>query len=397
MVDQLTTKFDRVYIDEISKDSPLSKRFLSLFPKDKVEFVRARPFPQVRGEMGPKQFEQSKKSIFVTEFKGQFFKRCPGAKPGLTCCNYFVLNFGLQCDFNCSYCYLQSFLNTPILTLYSNLQDALRELKNLSVGLEKQKLRIGTGEVVDSLSMDPLTHFSHELIEFFKDYPQWSLEFKTKSDYVDQFVKLPHAGNVIVSWSVNPQYIIEREEHGTASLAQRLSAARKCVAHGFPIAFHIDPMIWFEGWEKHYGELVDEIASKFSPKEIPYLSVGALRFQPEQRHMMRQRFGMQSLVMQGELFPSKDGKMRYERGMREEMFQFVIQRFKSHNSAWNIFLCMEQPETWLGATATLPQKEEGLRDLFDHRTTHLTLRKVAENTGKVTPVQSHSDTASHVF
>lgn len=393
-MDQLTEKFEHVYIDEISRESALSLRLQSIFPKEKISFVTSRPFPQTRGEMGPKQFEASKKSIFITEFKGQFFKRCPGAKPGLTCCNYFVLNFGLQCDFNCSYCYLQSFLNTPILTLYSNLQDALKELKNLSVGLEQQKLRIGTGEVVDSLSMDPLTHFSHELIEFFKDYPQWSLEFKTKSDYVDQFIDLPHAGNVIVSWSVNPQFIVEREEHGTASLQRRLTAARKCATKGFPIAFHIDPMIYFDDWKIHYGELVDQIAEQFTPQEIPYISVGALRFQPEQRHMMRQRFGMQSLVMKGELFPSKDGKMRYERGLREEMFNFVIERFKAHDPKWNIFLCMEQPETWLGATQNLPQKTEGLRDLFDHRTTHLTQRKMAGNTEKVAPVRGHSDTVS---
>lgn len=395
MVDQLTAKFQRVYIDEVSKYSPLSLRLQSLFPKEKIEFVNGRPYPEARGELGAKQFEQSKQSIFVTEFKGQFFKRCPGAKPGLTCCNYFVLNFGLQCDFNCSYCYLQSFLNTPILTLYSNLQDALKELKNLSEGLEQQKLRVGTGEVVDSLSMDPLTHFSHELIEFFKNFPQWSLEFKTKSDYVDQFINLPHSRNVIVSWSVNPQFIVEREEHGTASLERRLTAARKCVAKGFPIAFHIDPMIWFEDWKTHYGELVDQIAERFSHKEVPYLSVGALRFQPEQRHMMRQRFGMQSLVMRGELFPSKDGKMRYERSLREEMFQFIIQRFKAHDPDWNIFLCMEQPETWVGATHSLPQQTQGLQDLFDHRTTHVTLRKMAGIAEKMAPARSHFDTAKH--
>lgn len=393
-MDQLTEKFERVYIDKVSRNSPLCLRMQKLFPANKIEFVETRPFPQVRGELGAKQFSASKKSIFVTEFKGQFFKRCPGAKPGLTCCNYFVLNFGLQCDFNCSYCYLQTFLNTPILTLYSNLQDALQELKTLSVGLEQQKLRIGTGEVVDSLSMDPLTHFSHELIEFFKEYPQWSLEFKTKSDYVDQFVDRPHAGNVIVSWSVNPQYIIEREEHGTASLQRRLAAARKCAERGFPIAFHIDPMIYFDDWKIHYGELVDQIAEQFSPKEMPYISIGALRFQPEQRHMMRQRFGMQSLVMQGELFTSKDGKMRYERGVREQMFNFVIERFKAHDPQWNIFLCMEQPETWLGATQSLPQKTEGLQDLFDHRTTHLTLRKMSGKAGKMAPGQGHSDTAA---
>ena len=61
---------------------------------------------------------------------------------------------------------------------------------------------------------------------------------------MDQFIDLPSAGNVIVSWSINPDAVIEREEHGTASLTARFGAAEKCLARGYPIAFHIDPMIW---------------------------------------------------------------------------------------------------------------------------------------------------------
>jgi len=363
---RLIEKFERVYIHHDSVSSELGERLRAIFPAEKIEFVDQRPFAEADGELSAREFSRSKRLLYICRYPGKFFKRCPGSRPGLACCNYFVLNWGLQCDMNCSYCYLQSFINTPLLTIYSNLDDALGELRGL--GMEEHGLRVGTGETVDSLSLDELTLYSHRLIEFFRSYPKWTLEFKTKSSCVDQFLNVPHAGNVVVSWSVNPQHIVEREEHGTASLYARLAAARRCAERGFKISFHIDPMIWHPEWRENYGLLVEAIATQFSPEEIPYMSVGALRFQPEQRAIMRERFGLNSYVTTAETFVGSDGKLRYDSAIRQEMFQFILDSFARHDSRWRIFMCMETPETWLKAAGGSPFKNERMNDLFDPKT-----------------------------
>ncbi len=355
-------RFDKILIDEKVQDSKTALRFFEVFA-DKAQVVRGAPQDFEKGELSSSQFAQSKKQIYLTEFKGQFFKKCPGFHKGMACCNYFVLNLGFQCDMDCSYCYLQSFINSNYLTVYTNIEEALQELASFE-NLKDQPVRVGTGEVIDSLSLDPITLYSRDLIEFFKNYPKWNLEFKTKSDKVDQFLDCDHAGNVIVSWSINPPEIIEREEHGTASFYERLEAAEKCLQKGFRLSFHIDPMIWHPEWKTNYKLLVDEITKRFSPRDIPYLSVGALRFQPEQKNMMRERFGMQSLVNQAETFKSQDGKLRYDYNLRKEMFQFVLDSFKHNDPKWRIFMCMETPETWVDTFGHNPHKEKPLKSLF---------------------------------
>ena len=112
---------------------------------------------------------------------------------------------------------------------------------------------------------------------------------------------------------------------------------------------------------------MDRICTEFSPDEIPYVSVGALRFQPEQRHMMRDRFGGQSLVNQAELFPGHDGKYRYESDLRKKMYQSVMAAFKKHDPKWKVFICMENPETWLANYEAMPKSVDGLTELFDHK------------------------------
>ena len=361
------SKFDKIFIHRDCRDSEVASRVRSLFSKDQVEEVSQKPFPDSWGVLSSREFDRSKRHIYIENFKGEFFKRCPGARPGLTCCNYFVLNLGLQCDMNCSYCYLQSFINRPVLTIYANIDQAISELKKLAQTCSHESFRIGTGEVIDSLSLDPITHYSKKLIKFFREVPNWQLEFKTKSHFVDHFLDEPHRGNVVTSWSLNPQNIIEKEEWGTASLQERLQAARKCADRGFSIAFHIDPMIWHLDWRNSYSDLVQQIVSRFSPRKLRLLSVGALRFQPEQRDMMRERFGFKSLVNQSETFKSRDGKYRYDHKLRQEMFRHVLKSFKSHSKDWNVFFCMEFPETWLSTYQSMPKRVDGLQKIFDHK------------------------------
>ena len=363
-MDQIINSFDQVYIDHDAVTSDVAKRFLSIFSKEKIKIVSERPYPEVQGSLSAREFDRSKRVLFLTPFQGQFFKQCPGFKPGLVCCNYFVLNLGLQCNMNCSYCYLQSYLNTPVTTIYSNINEALSQLDVIAKKHSSEPYRVGTGETVDSLSLDGLTLYSRQLISFFNNYPKWELELKTKSNTVDQFLDLEHVGNTVISWSLNPQHIISHEEHGTASLEERFMAAEKCLNKNFKVNFHLDPVVWHPNWQENYFELVDQITKRFSAKDIPHISLGALRFQPEQRHIMRERFGMKSYVTSSEVLLSSDGKLRYDLRLRNEMFTAIVNRFKSHSADWNVIMCMETPETWLAHQGVNPRSNENLNPYF---------------------------------
>lgn len=360
-------EFEKIYIDADSMQSAVAERVRGLYPAHIIKQTDANDdVIRRKGPMTPKQFEESKKTLWLTTFKGHFFKRCPGAtqKKALTCCNYHVLNLGSQCNMNCSYCYLQSYLNTHVTKIYTNIDQAFNELREMAERFPTQAFRVGTGEVIDSLSLDEITLYSRQLIEFFNQYPHWNLEFKTKSDKVAQFLDVKSIGNTTVSWSINPTHIIQKEEHRTAPLKQRLLAAQLCLERGYKIAFHIDPMIWHENWKNSYSDLAEELNRSFRAEDVQIVSLGALRFQPEQRHMMRERFGLDSYVTRAEMFPSEGNKLRYDSHIRSEMFQFMIQQLKALNPKWNIFLCMETPETWIQSLDRIPMQMPELRSFF---------------------------------
>ena len=355
--------FDKVYIEAEAQNSEIAARAKSIFPKNKIQTI-PKDFLK-KGRLSAEQIKESKKILLLKEFKGSFFKRCPGARPKLMCCNYFVLNLGQNCEMDCSYCYLQSFINFPAVVIYTNIEKAFQELKELKKNHYNDYIRIGTGEQTDSLSLDDISLYSIKLIDFFNSCPHWLLEFKTKSDNIKNFENIKHSGNTVVSWSVNPEYIVQKEEHQTSSLKKRLQAARRVKDKGFRVSFHIDPVIYHKEWKNHYGQLIQQITNLFSPEEVTHISLGALRFQPEQKAIMRKRFGMKSLVCQGEFFRSGDGKLRYDQEIRQEMFEYILNLLKKNSSHWSCFLCMETPENWLNLMKVPAKKIPAIKKDFD--------------------------------
>jgi len=354
--------FEELYIHDSCWDSIVARR-VRQYLKTNAQRVFEKPYSGKTGVLSGAEFSHSKKRLYLAPHKGHFFRKCPGTG-GAACCNYFVLNLGVQCNMNCSYCYLQSYINSPVSQIYTNIEDALLELETIVKQNPNAPFRVGTGETIDSLSLDDLTGYSAILVDWFSKYPHLTCEFKTKSDNIKNFIGQNHAGNVVVSFSINPQKIVETEEHQTASLSARLNAARLSSDQRFPVAFHIDPMVYVDGWKDLYSELVESVTNRFQPREIRWISVGALRFPPEMKHILRERFGGESIAIKSELYLSDDGKLRYDQALRSEMFEHVISEFRKRDPQFPVFLCMESPETWLSTFNASPRQVPSISDLF---------------------------------
>jgi spore photoproduct lyase len=206
-------------------------------------------------------------------------------------------------------------------------------------------LRIGTGQFSDSLALDKKTGFSRRLIELFADQDKHLLELKTKSSEVDHLLDVKHNGKTVFAWSVNPQKIVKSDEAGSVSLSERIKAAKKCVDAGYPVAFHFDPIIRCDGWEKDYKGVVDLIFSKIDPENIAWISLGALRYHPDHKNIFEDRFS-QSKITFDKLEMGEDGKMRYSKPLRIDIFRKMQEFIRSHSKNIIIYLCMESQDIW---------------------------------------------------
>ena len=273
--------------------------------------------------------------FFLIEEKYDFYKKCP-CSPKSVSCGYHVVNLGSGCPFECTYCYLQSYLNSPGIVLPANIEDLFSSFRNY-----KQNIRIGSGEYTDSLAFDHLTHYSPKIVEFFSKYPESTFEFKTKSTNIDLLLSVKSAGNIVVSWSVSPEKISKEVEHLTARMHQRIKAACACVKAGYKVGFHFDPVIHYDGWQQDYYVLVNQIFDSVKEEDIAWMSLGTLRMTPKLKKTVENRFP-QNTILDEELVLGYDDKIRYHQAVRNDIYTQMNSWIKKRSKNINIYLCMEE-------------------------------------------------------
>jgi spore photoproduct lyase len=218
--------------------------------------------------------------------------------------------------------------------------------------------------MADSLALDDITHYSRMLVPLFARLPNGILELKTKSNRIANLETLDHCGHTVVSWSLNSKLICRAEELKTASFEERLDAARQCQKWGYRVGFHFDPLIYYQGWEKDYEEAVRETFRAVSPDGVAWVSLGALRFTPHLRDVMRDRFP-KSRIPYGEFVPGHHGKLRYFRPIREEMYARMRAWIRREAPDVFVYLCMESKLLWQNSLGVEPRDTQDLSDQMD--------------------------------
>ncbi len=354
-----------VIVEVGAEKSPVFGNLRRAFPNIPFRFVEDPQslWPAMMDSRDP--LGQGKKRLVLMPHRGDFLKKCPGSQ-GQVCCNYFVINFASNCPMECSYCYLQEYLaHNPALKVFSNVDDLLDEAHRLLSRHRRFFFRIGTGEITDSLALDPYIGFSAEVIPFFAEQPNVLLELKTKSDRVEGLLDLDPKGRVVVSWSMNPQRVIEKDEHLTASFEERLLAARRCQEAGYKLGFHFDPIIEYSGWEEDYREMVERIFTVVDHTRIAWLSMGVLRNTPGLKRIMRERFPSTRLIS-GEQVLCPDGKMRYFQPLRVSMYRKMLRWIRNASPTVFVYLCMESREVWEQVFGFAPSCEKELGNQMAH-------------------------------
>jgi spore photoproduct lyase len=155
----------KILIEKGTEDAPLTRRILEALPHLPVAGVEPESaLPPVES------LAESKSTLFLTRFKGELIKPCPGTKDYI-CCGYRILHIGSNCPVDCSYCILQAYFNQPFIRLFVNTEEIFFKLKTFVDCHPGEIIRLGTGEFTDSLALDHWTGFSTLLIQELASYP----------------------------------------------------------------------------------------------------------------------------------------------------------------------------------------------------------------------------------
>ena len=365
-------RFRRVLIEKGAENDSLTKRILKRLPDVPREAVDPdeRALPEGTEEM-------DKESLRLMHFKGEFLKPCPGTKRYI-CCGYQILNVGINCPLDCSYCFLQSYMNQPSLRIYTNLHQELEIIGDYIDKAQDRIFRIGTGEFTDSLALNDLTGWTEFLLPFFSHRKNCILELKTKASSVQSLLKSRYRERIVVAWSLNTPQVIAREEYRTAPLEERVLAARECQKEGFLVAFHFDPLIHSSDWQEGLDGTVELLERFIDPQSVIWISLGSFRYMPSLKWAIKRRFP-QTNIFDGEFVTGLDGKFRYFKPLRIDMYSQLATRLAQWHDDLGIYLCMESADVWEQSLGWAPHSSHDLSTFLDNRVRKLVGERLEPN------------------
>ena len=158
----------------------------------------------------------------------------------------------------------------------------------------------------------------------------------------------------------------ESDEAGAASVEERIRAAKACQDEGYLLAFHFDPIIEHPDWKEGYRRTVSMLFDAgIKQEKVAWISLGCLRFVPRMREIMAERF-QNSLIRTGEFITGSDGKARYFKPVRIELYSSLVGFIREGWPEALIYLCMESPSVWNASLGWAPTGAE-LAKALDER------------------------------
>jgi spore photoproduct lyase len=338
-------KPDKILLWDKVSDNFEAQRIINLFKNAEVQIIKNQKPRYSKSISMAEALQNSKKTLMIGETSSftNYFDGNIGN--GMRCFSYYKLvPLSNGCPYNCVYCYLAYVYRKygAFIKININYDKMLRQIKKLAMS-NPDKICFNFGEMLDSLALNHITNITSLLIPFFENFSNKYLMMLTKSINIDNLLKIKPNPQVVVSWSLNPQTIIDKFETGTASLDERINAAKQCQGHDYRIRFRIDPGILCDNWKTTYESLLKKIFTYTEPENI---TIGMLRLFKGHINLSKRAYDINGELKIFDLLKenARDNKLRYIFEQRLEFYKFMIDAILSYHKKTSIGICRESQE-----------------------------------------------------
>ncbi|MNW29610.1 Spore photoproduct lyase [compost metagenome] len=283
------------------------------------------------GETEVEKYRMAKKTLVVGIRKTLTFDQ---SKPSAE----YAIPISTGCMGHCHYCYLQTTLGAkPYIRVYVNTDDILSAAKAYIEERAPEITRFEAACTSDPVGLEHITGTLGDLIRFMADEEFGRLRFVTKYHHVDPLLDIKHNGHTRIRFSINSDYVIKQFEPATSRFEERIEAAGKIARAGYPLGFIIAPIIWYDGWEEGYGELLRKLGDSLPQHATKDLTFELIqhRFTKTSKAVIEKRYPKTKLEMDIEKRKKKWGrwgqnKYVYPDEQQNALREFITERIFEH-------------------------------------------------------------------
>lgn len=315
----LTKTFSHIYVENEAYNYPLAQKILSQFKNSQI--IKIDNYKEIFSRNN-QNFELQKLTpkLILAVKKDNFLYK------GATVCdnfgnkNFYYISSVLNCLYDCEYCYLQGVYSSANMVIFVNIEDMFREVVDKLNILKKVYICISYD--TDILALENILHLGKMWYDFAKKNKNVSIELRTKSNNI---LNLPPLDNFILAWTLSPNFVVQKYENKTPNLDARINAIKRAINLGWKIRLCFDPIIKV-GDKNIYAEMINEIFSNISKKDIFDISVGSFRISKEYIKRIKKNRPTSEILHYP--FICEDGVYRYDENFESFVWEEIYKRMK---------------------------------------------------------------------
>ena len=316
-----------IYVEKQALGFPVTKDILARFRSAQVITVRHYKDVFNRKRQDYRAQSDSKKLILAVNNSSRIFEGSDMCQDHGHKRFYYASNV-MNCLFDCDYCFLKGMYPTANILMFVNFEDYAADVLKM---LQDGPMYLSVSYETDLPAMNGIYDMTSLWCKFAAEHPELTLEIRTKS--ANRAV-VP-ADNIIYSFTLSPEEIIERYEHHTASLDARLKAVRDAYDSGCKVRLCFDPLMYVSDYASCYNTFMDKVLSEVDFTKVFDISVGAFRISKEYLKNLRRSCPMSPATE----FPfvNDNGYSVYPEKIASKMKELVISRLCEVTDGRKIF------------------------------------------------------------
>ncbi len=309
----INRSFSHIYVERRSEGYDLTSKILERFPdSQKINIAHYKDVFNRPGQSFPVQKKSRKLILAVKEppylYKGSdFCYHDPNS-------DFYYTTPALNCVYDCDYCFLQGMYVSANLVIFVNTGDFLKEASEL---VRDNPAHLSVSYETDLPAIANIAPLCAVWIEWAAAQNHASMEIRTKSVNTGYLKHLTPNPQTVLAWTLSPQTVIDRYEHRTPPLIQRIEAVKRAIQLGWDVRLCWDPVIFFPGWEDAYSESVKTVHRSVPQEAVSDAHIGVFRMNTRYlKNIQRLRMDTDALY---QVFERRGESVTYPAEVREKL------------------------------------------------------------------------------
>ncbi len=335
-----TEHFSHIYVEEEIWDDPQTRQIRNHFPHARM--IPVRQYHDVFSR--PKQeyaVQKHARNLILARQHGTLLYEGAPVCHSFGHEHFYYTSPALNCLYDCEYCWLKGMYSTANIVIFINdPREYLEAAAQISHRFNEEPVFVSFSYETDLFPLEPLTGFLKQLSHDLPQTGSVTAEVRTKCASPDLIRSLARSSQLVLAFTVSPQEMIDRYEHGTSPLAQRLAAASTALECGFPVRLCFDPMILFPGWRSAYAEMLETVRTAVDLSAVTDFSIGSYRQSDQYQKRMRSRFPDSAVIQYP--YETDSGYCMYPERLRKDLENGFRDMLAKYADPKKIFLLKEE-------------------------------------------------------